>query len=131
MSKQFDAQQQDYEIDLVELPTVKNSLNAYMFPKTGERSDLPSLTVPDDTMSVREILYRYARGLGFEGAKTPMFEEDGYEMPDVSNMDYSEIEEMYQRNLDVQKTIQSRLKDMQNAKDVSQQPVEAGKAVAE
>lgn len=82
---------------------------------------MPSLTVPDETMSVREILYRYARGLGFDQAKVPMYEEEGFEMPDISQMDYSEVQEMLQQAKDDQVRLRSRLNDLKNEKSKSEE----------
>lgn len=63
----------------------KNSVTGS--PKTGEVNNSPSITIPDDTMSMREIVHRYARGLPIGGAKEVYFEEEGEEMPDFAGMD--------------------------------------------
>ncbi len=61
----------------------------------GEINDLPSETIPDQAMSMKEILIRYSRGLPMEGARIPVYngEED---LPDprtmelTDRMDYTE-----------------------------------------
>lgn len=47
---------------------------------------LPSMTVPDMGMSVKEIFERQKMGLPPEGSKIPVFNE-GSEFPDISRMD--------------------------------------------
>lgn len=81
---------------------VKNWLNAEAFPTIGEINRKPSMTVPDQTMSMREILDRFARGLPLGGMKTPIFDEDD-DMPDMRTLDLAErqeLSEMYAEELD-------------------------------
>lgn len=42
----------------------------------GEISTLPSKTIPDQAMSIPEILKRYASGQSLGGARTPIFDEN-------------------------------------------------------
>lgn len=77
------------------LPIVKNSLNYHLYPKKYEENDQPSQTIPSQSMSIKEILQRYARGLPVMGnAEKPIYEEDGIELPDLRKMDISEREEL-------------------------------------
>lgn len=69
--------------------------------RKGHHSDLPSLFVPDQTMSIPELLIRYARGLPINGEKTPVYNGET-DLPDLNTMDLAEIEDM-KNNL--QKTI--------------------------
>lgn len=50
---------------------------------------MTSITIPSQTMSVRTILDRYARGLPLEGRRNPQY-YDG-EFPDIAGLDLSEI----------------------------------------
>lgn len=72
---------------------VKNSLNANSFPKNYEKNNGISLTVPDQTMSIRTILERYSRGLPI-GGRTDVYYDEEDEMPDIKSLDLSEIQEM-------------------------------------
>jgi len=75
----------------------RNHFNYNQFKIRYEYSDKPSQTIPDQTMSVKEILSRYSRGLPLEGNKTPIY--NGEEIiPDLRRMDLSEIQEMQQEN---------------------------------
>lgn len=76
---------------------IKNSLNATEFPIDGEKHFTASQTVPDQTMSMRQLLDRYARGLPLAGAKDPLYygEED---LPDLNRLDLAEIQELKEAN---------------------------------
>lgn len=60
--------------------------------------NLPSLTIPDQSLSIPEILKRYARGQSLGGALDGIYEldenDEGIIMPDLSVMDLAEIEEL-------------------------------------
>lgn len=68
--------------------TVQHQFN-YQIP-LGEVNDLPSLTVPDDSMSLETILKRYALGLPINGNNQEEFYEEE-ELPDLRKMDMEEI----------------------------------------
>lgn len=75
----------------------KTQWNAKEFPKDRETNDLPSLTLPDQTMSMRTILDRYARGLPIGGHKTPIYNGDE-DLPELDHMDLAERQELLERN---------------------------------
>lgn len=53
---------------------IRTTQNSYLFQKTYEITNLPSETVPDQTMSMRTIVERYARGLPITGSgRTPIW----------------------------------------------------------
>jgi len=72
---------------------VKNSLNANDFEKNYKIFTLPSLTVPDQTMSIRTILERYSRGLPIGGRTDEYYDEEDT-MPDYRTLDLSEIADL-------------------------------------
>lgn len=74
---------------------VKNSLNADTYSKRYEMNNLPSMTVPDQSLTIREIMRRFASGLPIDGEKVPMYDEENEEndLPDLSRMDLAEREE--------------------------------------
>lgn len=61
----------------------------------GEVNTEPSMTVPDQAMTIKEILQRFAQGLPLEGARVEIYDEDDEVegLPDLSNMDLAEREE--------------------------------------
>lgn len=72
----------------------KHHFNAKEFSTKGERNrSLPSLTIKDKSMSVQEIVRRFASGLPLTGIKTTFYEEDP-ELPyvDFAKMDLAERE---------------------------------------
>lgn len=80
---------------------VKNSLNAKDFPKNYRKILTPSLTVPDQTMSIRTILERYSRGLPVGGRLDVIYDEDN-DLPDPRTLDLAErqeLEEIYKFEL--------------------------------
>jgi hypothetical protein len=71
---------------------VKNSLNYDYTEQKGEVNTLPSMTIPDQTMSIRTIVDRYARGLPVT-AFTPVYEGEDY-IPDPKTLDLVERQEL-------------------------------------
>ena len=66
----------------------------YEHDRDGENNTLPSLTQPDQTMSLREMILRYSRGQSVPTFK-PVY--DGEEdMPDISRMSKIELQELRQ-----------------------------------
>lgn len=73
-------------------------------PDKGEVNNVPSLTIPDQTMSLREILRRYAAGYPVEGQKEPQYLGEEDDMPDIKKMDLSEIEDYaneYKKHIEI------------------------------
>lgn len=57
----------------------------------GEINTGVSMAIPDQSMTIQEILSRHARGLNLGGLRVPIYEEEGLEgMPDVSKMDLAD-----------------------------------------
>lgn len=88
-------------------------MNYKLFPPsnyTGEINDEASLTVPDQTMSIRTILEKYSRGENFS-QKIPIFsEDDGENMGmDIRRLDISEIAELKKQNDEEIKRMQEEL----------------------
>lgn len=79
----------------------KTPYNAPLFPGDDEVNPLPSLTIPDQSMSVREIMIRHANGLPFQAGKVPVYEgaEDFDDfLPNLATLDISERQELYERS---------------------------------
>lgn len=72
---------------------VRTIFNAQELRDTGEVNTSPSMTVPDQTMSVREIMDRYARGLPVGGSRLPQYDEED-DMPDIKTLDLVERQEL-------------------------------------
>ena len=83
--------------------TQHNNLTAYNRDRDTERNNQPSATVPDQAMSVREILVRFANGLGFDSGKVPVWNSPD-EIPDnFQHLDLADQRaylEMNKRNIE-------------------------------
>jgi len=63
----------------------------------GEKPTGPGMAVPDQSMTVQEILSRYARGLPLGGQRVPLYEDDEIAgMADVSKMDLADRQEYFE-----------------------------------
>lgn len=79
---------------------IRTNWNQDISPESeGEINDEPSMTQPDQTMSMAEILRRYASGIPMDSiAKIPIYEGDDDEMPDVRTLDLADIEAIKDAN---------------------------------
>lgn len=92
---------------------VRNPLNFdFTTDVKPEKNTQPSETVPDQAMSIREILDRYAKGLPLSGARVPVFDEED-DMPDVRGLDLAERQEVVERYLEELKILKQRESDRQ------------------
>jgi len=73
---------------------IKHSMNANTFAKNYEFNTLPSMTVPDQTMSIRTILDRHSRGLPIDGIKIPIYDGEENDLPDWRRLDLAERQEL-------------------------------------
>ncbi len=88
---------------------VKNSLNANTFEKKYKVFSQPSCTVPDQTMSIRTILERYARGLPVGGRLDEYYDEEDT-LPDPRTLDLAERQELAEQYKQEINEIKSRKK---------------------
>lgn len=72
---------------------VQNSLNYDYREWQGTVNTLPSQTIPDQTMSLKEIIERHTRGLPTLG-KEPIYHGEDIEIPNFATMDLAEQQEM-------------------------------------
>ncbi len=105
----------------------KSYLNKKEHRFIGEVNNLPSETIPDQSMSIRTILDRYSRGLPISGERIPIWQQgDDYnDMPDPRTLDLAERQEfaeLYQQELkSLKKSWKSENKtpDLQKLSDIS------------
>lgn len=74
---------------------VKNWLNFSQFDKDLEENSQPSITLPDQSMTIKQMLERHSKGLPialYGGEAIYGGEED--ELPDLRKMDLSEIQDL-------------------------------------
>lgn len=89
----------------------------YVDEKTGETKRYPSKTVPDQAMTITQIVDRSRKGLPITGVRVPMYNEgeDGI-MPDLRNMDISEIYALKQQIARKEKEIRKSLEEQEEQK---------------
>lgn len=79
-------------------------------PSVGEVNNEPSMTVPDQAMSIQEMLERFARGLPVGGARAAFYDEEN-DLPDLRTLDLEERAQLamsYQDELrELRKGVQS------------------------
>jgi hypothetical protein len=95
---------------------VKNTLNANNFEKNYKIFTQPSMTVPDQSMSIKTILERYARGLPVGGRLDEYYEEED-DLPNPLTLDLAErqeLEELYKFELNEINNKKSRKKVINN-----------------
>jgi hypothetical protein len=82
---------------LVPRGTYTTSMSYDFKAHKGERNKLPSKVVPDQAMTVKEMISRHVRGLPVSGVKVPeyedIFDEDDY-LPDPRTLDIAEREDL-------------------------------------
>lgn len=101
---------------ILSMRSILNSLTYDHTKVVGEINTLPSETVPDQSMSIPELIDRYVKGLPLTGEKVPVYDGED-DVPDFSKMDLSELED-YRR-------------DVQNELDAYRQRVNDAKVKAE
>lgn len=81
----------------------------------------PSLTIPDQSMTVDELYKRYAAGLPLEGRRVPFYTEDNEFLPNLKKLDLAEIEHL---KIESQKKIEhykQQLLDVQAKKRLAEE----------
>lgn len=90
--------------------------------KTQAENNLePSMTVPDQSMTISEILDRHRRGLTIEHGKVPMYEGTDDYMPDLTGLDLAERHEEIKKLAEEAKAIKQRQDDSKRKKQETQQ----------
>lgn len=109
----------DYlEPQVINMQRVRTPLNYHTFPRQLEVNTLPSETVPDQTMSIREILERFAKGLPVNGAKVAYYDdEDDESLPDPRTLDLADLQALKEEYKNELLTIQQKIKQQQNEKE--------------
>lgn len=86
----------------------RSQLNSLFFKKDHEVNNQPSQTIPDQSMSVKTIMDRYARGLPLEGQRVPIYDGEDHELAglNLDKLDLSEKHDLVEAN-------KQRIADMQ------------------
>lgn len=93
--------------------TVWHNQNVHLRPQKGKEFPLPSKAIPDQSMSIKEMLEKHSNGETFDLARTPLYTEDsspeqlGIDVRTLDLVDLQRIKEQNNANIDI----------MQNARD--------------
>lgn len=97
---------------------VYNMLNVHDRERKPEINTMPSETVPDQAMTLKEILDRFARGLSVGGARPTFYDEENT-MPEIARLDLAERESLakiYAEELQtIEKNRQEALRERQKS----------------
>lgn len=95
---------------------IKTQYNKDQFSRDGEKNNKPSVTIPDQSMTVKEIMSRFARGLSVTGNKVPVYNGEDDDMPDLSRLDLVERQEVLEQVEQEVKDIKARINETQAKK---------------
>jgi hypothetical protein len=103
---------------------VKNSLNYNCEETVNTVFTLPSETIPDQTMSMREMLTRYAKGLPVGGVKEAIWDEHEENWGiNPKTLDLVDIQAMKEENGELIKKLERQVKEQtKKAKEKEEQP---------
>lgn len=102
---------------------VRTSMNYDFTDVVGEVNNLPSETIPDQSLSIKEILMRFSRGLPIDGQKVPWYDEED-DLPDPKTMDLADRQEFAEY-------ARSEAERLGKSKKVSKAPIEPKKPISE
>ena len=106
---------------------VFNALNASEREKNYRVFTQPSQTVPDQTMSIKEIIHRYAQGLPIGGGLDPIYEEEDSNGINPRTLDLVDLQQIKEHN---KKNI-SELKDKFEKENGYKKPKNSEKTVTD
>lgn len=96
---------------------VINILNKHERTSKGQTFTQPSQTIPDQTMSMRTILERYARGLPIAGSKEAIWSEDESEHGiNPRTLDLVDFQELKMKNKAKIEELENEIKQSKKAK---------------
>jgi len=86
---------EDVQSTYQNIPVIRTLYNSWAFPKSYEINTQPSLTVPDEAMSIAEIVNRYAHGMPLPLGKTGEYFGEESDLPNnLDKLDLAEREEI-------------------------------------
>lgn len=94
-----------------------------------------SKTIPDDSLTMRQLIDRYARGLEIEGKRESFFDEEGEEAQgiDIRKLDLTELDDLkkhYEAKIKDYREQQSKAKNEKEYKRIEAKILEQQKLMA-
>lgn len=93
-----------------------------------EQGDPVSMTIPDQAMSVQQLIERHRRGLGIVGYREPVYYNDQV-VPPIENMDFAEKRAFLEHIKEHRASIEAIFKENQDAETKKRQEEEFNAAV--
>lgn len=87
----------------------------------GERCVGKSMTVPDQTLPLRVLVDRYTSGQ-FVHTYEGVYDDAGFEMPDLRSLDLTEVEELMSASRDRIKELRAAMKKAKAKSKLEQNP---------
>ena len=97
----------------------RNNYNTHLFDSPGEINPLPSLTIPDQSLTIREIMARNSQGLGFRDPQVPLYDDsDDFNdyLPNIQTLDLQERKELMVKTTNYLRAFEERYKAQEAAK---------------
>jgi hypothetical protein len=86
-------------------------------PTEGVVTTLPSQTVPDQSLSLRELLLHYTRGGSLPNSEqSPAFFDENAFIPNLKKLDLVDIQEIMEDNAEKAEELQNNLKEIEKTK---------------
>lgn len=76
------------------------------------RSKMPSETVPNEALSVQEMLLKYSKGIDITGAKVPVWHEGDFDAVDISKVQDLDIHDRMEFKRELEESIESARKQL-------------------
>ncbi len=101
---------------------IYNSIQARTMLRDYETNQLPSATVPDQSLSIAEIISRFTNGrpLPPVGLGEPIYSEDY--LPDLRRYDLVDRQEIIEATNDEVKRLRNKVAELRKKKDDPQKP---------
>lgn len=96
---------------------VNTPLNVYQRIQYAQMNHQPSMTIPDQTMTMRQLIERYATGQTLDGGKESIFEEEPTNGINPKTLDLVDIQMLKEENKQRIKFLQKQHDDEQEAKE--------------
>lgn len=114
----------------LDYPIIRKQFRRHYKGSPGIIIDGPSQTVPDQTMSIRELIDRFARGLPLGSGQIPLYEGDEEFNPDMKTLDLAEQQELVEQRAEELRELKIKL-DEGRKKQRERAIAEARKAMRE
>lgn len=101
----------------VSKPVIRTHFNARFFPQDHEKNKQPSLTVPDQSLTVKQLMDRFAKGLPLDGERVPYYEpeEDMTDLsflPDPATLDLADRQQLAEQAQEQLNEIKDRVNEL-------------------